>query len=57
MVFDSGCVLDTSRLIRCVADYLNLSTGVINGYLVGEYGDNQVPIWGKFVVSGILIEE
>lgn len=55
--FGSGCILDTSRLIRCVADYLNLSTGVINGYLVGEHGDNQVPVWSKLVVSGIPIEE
>ena len=57
MVFGSGCILDTSRFIRCVADYLNLSTGVINGYLVGEHGDNQVPVWSKLVVSGIPIEE
>lgn len=57
MVFGSGCILDTSRFIRCVADYLNLSTGVINGYLVGEHGDSQVPVWSKLVVSGIPIEE
>lgn len=57
MVFGSGCILDTSRFIRCVADYLELSTGVINGYLVGEHGDNQVPVWSKLVVSGIPIEE
>lgn len=57
MVFGSGCLLDTSRFIRCVADYLDLSTGVINGYLVGEHGDNQVPVWSKLVVSGIPIEE
>lgn len=57
MVFGSGCILDTSRFIRCVADYLDLSTGVINGYLIGEHGDNQVPVWSKLVVSGIPIEE
>lgn len=57
MVFGSGCILDTSRFIRCVADYLNLSTGVINGYLVGEHGNNQVPVWSKLVVSGIPIKE
>lgn len=57
MVFGSGCILDTSRFIRSVADYLELSTGVINGYIVGEHGDNQVPVWSKLVVSGIPIEE
>lgn len=57
MVFGTGCILDTSRFIRSVADYLKLSTGVINGYLVGEHGDNQVPVWSKVVVCGIPIEE
>ena len=57
MVFGSGCTLDTSRFIRSVADYIELSTGVIKGYIVGEHGDNQVPVWSKLVVSGIPIEE
>ena len=57
MVFGTGCILDTSRFIRSVADYLELSTGVINGYIVGEHGDNQVPVWSKLVVSGIPIGE
>ena len=56
-VFGSGCILDTSRMIRCIADYVNLSTGVVNGYIVGEHGDGQVPIWSKVTVGGIPIEE
>lgn len=57
MVFGSGCMLDTSRFIRCVADYIELNTGVINGYLVGEHGENQVPVWSKVSVGGIPIDE
>lgn len=57
MVFGSGCMLDTSRFVRCVADYVNLNTGVINGYLVGEHGDNQVPVWSKVTIAGIPIDE
>lgn len=56
-VFGSGCILDTSRFIRTVADYVNLSTGVINGYLVGEHGDSQVPVWSRVTVGGIPIDE
>ena len=52
MVFGSGCILDTSRFIRNVADYVELNTGVINGYLVGEHGDNQIPVWSKVSVGG-----
>lgn len=57
MVFGTGCLLDTSRFVRCTADYLGLSTGVISGYLVGEHGDSQVPVWSKVTVGGIAIDE
>ena len=57
MVFGTGCLLDTSRFVRAVADYLQLNTGVINGYLVGEHGDSQIPVWSKLTVGGIPVEE
>ncbi len=56
-VFGTGCILDTSRLIRLIADYLGLDTGVINGYVIGEHGDNQVPVWSKVLVGGIPIND
>jgi L-lactate dehydrogenase len=57
MVFGSGCILDSSRFVRCIADYVGLSTGVINGYIVGEHGDGQVPVWSRVTVGGIPIED
>lgn len=57
MVFGTGCLLDTSRMIRSLSDYLGLSTGVISGYIVGEHGDNQIPIWSRVTVGDIPIEE
>jgi len=39
MVFGSGNILDSSRFVRTIADYVGLSTGVVNGYIVGEHGD------------------
>ena len=56
-VFGTGCILDTSRLLRKVADYLDLSTGIINGYVIGEHGDRQIPVWSHVTVSGIPINE
>lgn len=38
MVFDTGCILNTSRFIREAADYLNISIGVISDYAVGKHG-------------------
>lgn len=57
MVFGSGCLLDSSRFVRTIADYVGLSTGVINGYIVGEHGDSQVPVWSHVTVGGIPIAE
>lgn len=56
-VFGSGCILDTSRFVRCVADYVGLSTGVVNGYVVGEHGDGQVPVWSEVSIGGVPIAE
>lgn len=57
LVFGTGCILDSSRFVRSIADYLELSTGVINGYVVGEHGDGQIPVWSHVTVGGIPIDE
>ena len=56
-VFGTGCMLDTSRLVRTIADYLQISTGVINGHVIGEHGDRQIPVWSNVTVAGIPISE
>ena len=57
MVFGSGNILDSSRFVRTIADYVGLSTGVVSAYIVGEHGDGQVPIWSRATIGGIPIEE
>lgn len=57
MVFGTGNILDSSRFVRTIADYVGLSTGVVNGYIVGEHGDGQVPIWSHVTIGGIPIDE
>jgi L-lactate dehydrogenase len=57
MVFGSGCILDTSRFIRVVADYVGLSTGVISGYIVAEHGDMQFPLWSRVLIGSFPIAE
>lgn len=57
MVFGTGNILDSSRFVRTIADYVGLSTGVVNGYIVGEHGDGQVPIWSHVTIGGIPVEE
>lgn len=57
MVFGSGNILDSSRFVRTIADYVGLSIGVVNAYIVGEHGDGQVPIWSRVTIGEIPIEE
>lgn len=56
-VFSTGCLLDTSRLISQVADHIGLKTETIRGFIAGEHGEGQVPIWSRFSVAGEPIEE
>lgn len=57
MVFGTGCVLDTSRLTRLIADYTRLNTEVVKTTIVGEHGDAQIPIWSRTAIAGVPIEE
>lgn len=57
LVFGTGNVLDTSRLVREIADYVNLNTEVVKGFVVGEHGDSQIPIWSRVAIAGVPIAE
>lgn len=56
-VFGTGNILDTSRLVRFVADYTGLNTEMIRANIVGEHGDGQIPIWSMLTIAGIPIKE
>lgn len=56
-VMGTGCILDTSRLIREIANYVGLSTEVIKCNIIGEHGDSQIPIWSKLSIAGVPMEE
>ena len=56
-VFGTGCILDTSRLVRAAADYFNIRAAAVNGYVIGEHGESQVPVWSAMKVSGVAVEE
>ena len=57
MVFGTGCILDSSRLTRLIADYTHLNTEVVKANVVGEHGDAQIPIWSRVSIAGVPIEE
>lgn len=57
IVFGTGCLLDSSRFVNSISDYVGLNTDVISGTIVGEHGESQIPIWSKVTVAGMPIEE
>ncbi len=56
-VFGTGCILDSSRLIRRIADYTKINTAAIKCDVVGEHGDTQFPVWSKLAIAGIPMQE
>ncbi len=56
-VFGTGCVLDTSRLVRSIANYTRLKTEAVKCNIVGEHGDSQFPVWSRLAIAGVPMDE
>ena len=57
MVFGTGCILDTSRLVRSIGDYIHINTEAIKCNIVGEHGDSQFPVWSRLTIAGISMDD
>ena len=56
-VFGTGCILDTSRFVRAIADHAKCPISNVYGIVIGEHGDSQLPVWSNLTVSGMTIEK
>lgn len=56
-VFGTGCILDSSRFVNVVADYIGIGSDVVNAHIIGEHGASQIPLWSKVTIAGIPIKE
>ncbi|MCR5635799.1 MAG: L-lactate dehydrogenase [Clostridiales bacterium] len=56
-VFGTGCILDTSRLIRAISGYTGLNTESIKCNIVGEHGESQFPVWSRLAIAGVPMNE
>ncbi len=56
-IFGTGCILDTSRLVRCIANYTNLNIEAIKCNVVGEHGESQFPVWSRLAIAGVPMDE
>lgn len=50
-VIGSGTTLDTARLRYELGNYLNVDPRNIHGYIIGEHGDTEFPVWSHTTVG------
>ena len=55
-VIGSGTVLDTSRFKYLLGKHVGVDTRNIHGYVLGEHGDTEVPIWSLTNIAGMSME-
>jgi L-lactate dehydrogenase len=56
-VIGSGTLLDSSRFRYLVADRLRVDPRSIHGFIIGEHGDSEVPVWSSLHVAGMTPDE
>lgn len=56
-VFGSGTVLDSSRFRFLLSRMLNIDVRNVHGYIIGEHGDSQLPLWSATHIAGKNVME
>ncbi|MDI6617440.1 MAG: L-lactate dehydrogenase [Clostridiales bacterium] len=56
-VFGSGTVLDSSRFRYLLSQKFNMDVRNVHGYIIGEHGDSQIPVWSAVNVAGMRLGE
>ena len=56
-VIGSGTLLDSARLQKRIAEYLNVNPKSVQAYQVGEHGDSEVTLWSLANVGGAKVAE
>ena len=57
MVIGTGTTLDSARLRSVLADLMGIDIVNVHGYIIGEHGDTQVPIWSNTHIAGTQIDQ
>lgn len=52
-VIGSGTLLDSSRFRYLIGDRLQVDPRNVHGWIVGEHGDSEVPIWSSLTIAGM----
>ncbi|HYF92812.1 MAG TPA: L-lactate dehydrogenase [Symbiobacteriaceae bacterium] len=53
-VIGSGTLLDSSRFRYLIAERLRVDPRSVHGFIVGEHGDSEVPVWSSLNIAGVI---
>ena len=56
-VFGSGTVLDSSRFRYLIARRCNVAVQNVHGYIAGEHGDSEIPLWSSTRIANVPLHE
>jgi len=56
-VIGSGTVLDSSRFRYLLSEKFGVDIRNVHGYIIGEHGDSQLPLWSATHIAGKNINE
>jgi L-lactate dehydrogenase len=56
-VIGSGTVLDTARFRYLLSQHFGVDARSVHAYIVGEYGDSEVPVWSVANIAGMHLPE
>ena len=56
-VFGSGTILDTARFRYLLGQHYNVDPRSVHGYIVGEHGDSEVPLWSLANIGGVRLRD
>ena len=56
-VIGSGTTLDTARFRQEIAQLIGVDARNVHGYILGEHGDTEFPVWSHANVGGLTIYE
>jgi L-lactate dehydrogenase len=56
-VIGSGTLLDSSRFRYLIADQLGVDPRSVQGMVIGEHGDSEVPVWSSLSVAGVKLSD
>lgn len=56
-VLGSGTILDTARFRYLLSQHFDVDVRSVHGFIVGEHGDSEVPVWSLTNIAGMRLPE